>query len=263
VAVAAYKLWRPVRISLDRNTDMQMIGGKSPTKASYRVSFTKSGKITALKAHILLEAGWFSDIASYLPLVMNVSLKKYNWGTFDVKYTVCKTNNVPKTSVRGPGDCEGSTIVDTIANHVASYLGISGNKVRDENLHTPESIRLFQGEAAVAEDNGFTLPTIWERAKSWSKLEEREKEIERFNEQSRWLKRGILIVPSVYGVSVSPNAAIVSIFQDGSIVVEVGGVEMGQGLYTKVRQAVTKYVKRNYLMMLSLTSKLAYDISTH
>ncbi|KAG0560330.1 hypothetical protein KC19_10G172500 [Ceratodon purpureus] len=236
VALAAYKLRRPVRISLDRNTDMQMVGGRNPTETSYRVSFTKSGKITALKADILLESGWYADVTNFLPLLMSGTLKKYNWGTFDVKYTICKTNNVPKTSVRGPGHCEASAIADAVMNHVASYLGISGNKVRDENLHTPESFQLFQGEGSG--DVGFTLPAIWERAKALSKLEEREKQIETFNEQSKWLKRGISIVPSVYGVSSYPMTATVSIFKDGSIVVEVGGVEMGQGLYTKVRQAV-------------------------
>jgi len=117
-------------------------------------------------------------------------------------------------------------------------LGISGNKVRDENLHTPESIYLFHGEESVGGEDGFTLPAIWERVKARSNLEEREREIERFNAKSKWIKRGISAVTSVYHVTTIPNAATVSIFQDGSIVAEVGGVEMGQGLYTKVRQAI-------------------------
>ena len=242
VAVAAFKLRRPVRISLDRNTDMQLVGGRFPTETTYHVGFTKSGKVTLSETHmeadILCEGGWFPDSSNLLSRLINTSLKKYNWGSYDAKITLCRTNSVPKTSVRAPGDAEGSAIADAIMNHVASYLGISGNKIRHMNLHTRESIGLFQGEDAVAGDDGFTLPANWKRAKSASKLEEREKEIERFNEQSRWLKRGISIVPSVYGTLVVPCAATVSIYLDGSIVVEVGGVEMGQGLYTKVRQVV-------------------------
>lgn len=255
VALAAYKLQRPIRISLDRNTDMQMVGGRFPTESTYTVGFTKTGKITALKVHMLMEGGWFPDLTNVLYGLINTTLKKYNYGTFDVKYTLCRTNNVPKTTVRAPGDCEGSALADAILNQVASYLGIGNNQVRDENLHTYESINLFHGEKGVGGEDGFTLPAIWDRVKARSNLKEREKEIERFNEQSKWIKRGISIVTSVYHVTPVPNSATVSIFKDGSVVAEVGGVEMGQGLYTKVRQAIA-YALSPLWNKVSLTSML-------
>lgn len=231
-----------------------MIGGRILTKTNFTVGFSKTGKITALKADILLEAGWFVDSTNLLPMLLSNNLKKYNYGSLNVNYTLCKTNNVPKNPMRAPGDTEGSAIADAVLDHVASYLGLSGNKVRDENLHSFESIGLFHGVVAVGDANGFTLPLIWDRLKSRVKMEEREKEIEVFNEQSRWIKRGLAMVSCTFHALTIGNTATVSIFQDGSIVVEVGGVEMGQGLYTKVRQAVAYSLS-------SLYNKVSFVIS--
>ncbi|XP_024376895.1 probable aldehyde oxidase 3 [Physcomitrium patens] len=238
VAVAAFKLRRPVRVSLDRNTDMQMVGGRAPTKTNFTVGFTKTGKITALKAKTLVESGWFVDNNDFNPMLITSGMKKYNYGTFDLTTILCRTNNVPKTAVRAPGDAEGSIIADAIVDHVASCLGISGNQVRDVNLHTSESIALFHGADAVGGADGFTLPAMWERLKSRARIDEREKEIMEFNAQSKWVKRGLAMASCTYGAFTFGNTATVSIFGDGSIAVEVGGVEMGQGLYTKVRQTV-------------------------
>ncbi|KAG0608809.1 hypothetical protein M758_8G134400 [Ceratodon purpureus] len=237
-ALAAYTLQRPVRISLDRNTDMQMIGGRVLTKTKFTVGFTKTGKITAAKVDVLLESGWFVDFHMIMFNSMDSVVKKYNFGTFDLSFTFCKTNNVPKTAVRAPGDAQCSTIAEAIVDHVASYLGMSGIKVRDENMHTFDSLVLFHRDHLVGDKEGFTLPTIWSRLKVHARVEEREMEIEKYNKQSKWLKRGLGMVPCVYHVLGLGNTSTVSIFQDGSVVVEVGGVEMGQGLYTKVSQAV-------------------------
>lgn len=165
------------------------------------------------------------------------SLRKYNYGSIDVKLTICKTNNVPKTFVRGPGDVEGTYIADCIVGQVASYLGTSSDAVRDANFHTAETLSLFYGEEE-GEADGYTLAQMWDKLKVTAKKAEREKEVEEFNAQNKWLKRGLAMTPSVYAVVVRGSMATVSAFQDGSIIVEVGGVEMGQGLHTKVRQAV-------------------------
>lgn len=115
-------------------------------------------------------------------MTISNNLKKYNYGSLDVNFTLYKTNNVPKTAMRAPGDCEGSAIADAILDHVASYLDLSGNKVRDVNLHTLESVGRFHGEHAVGDANGFTLPAMWDRLKPRVRMQEHEKEIELFNE---------------------------------------------------------------------------------
>ena len=173
-----------------------MTGGRSQATINYTVGLSKVGNTTALKAGILMEAGWYVDGINMCPMLLSNSLKKYNCGSSNVNFTLCKTNNVPKTSMRAPGETEGSAIADAILDHVASSLGISGNIVRDKNLHTLESIRLFHGVVPVGDANGFTLPLIWDQLRSRVNMEEREKEIEVFNEQSRWMKRGLAMVTS-------------------------------------------------------------------
>ncbi|KAG0601086.1 hypothetical protein M758_11G082900 [Ceratodon purpureus] len=238
VALAAHKLRRPVRISLDRNTDMQTIGGRAPSKSKFTVAFTKTGKITGLKLNVLLELGWFIDLYLLVLFAIDTPVKKYNYGTLDLTFTLCKTNNVPKTTVRGPGFTQANAIADSVLDHVASYLGIGGNNIREENLHSIQSLKLFQDVTFVGNEDSFTLPAIWNRLKIHARVHERETDVEIFNKHSRWLKRGLAMVPIIYHSSGSGNTSTVSIFLDGSVVAEVGGVEMGQGLYTKVRQTI-------------------------
>jgi xanthine dehydrogenase molybdopterin-binding subunit B len=215
-----------------------MIGGRAPTKSTFAVAFTNTGKITGLKVNVLLELGWLKDFFLVTLFSMHASLKKYDYGALDLKYTFCKTNHVPKTAVRAPAVTQMNAIADVIVDHVAAYLGTSGNKVREANMHSMESLKVFQDVSHVGNEDGYTLPAMWNQLKTQARVGEREREVESFNKQHRWLKRGLAMVPVIYQVTGSGNTSIVSIFQDGSVVAEVGGVEMGQGLHTKVRQTI-------------------------
>ena len=217
---------------------MQLVAGRSPTNSKFTVGFTEEGKITGLKIHTMIQAGWTGEASTFIPGSFNSNLKKYNWGTYDFKYTVCRTNQITKSLMRAPGDVDGSFVADAIIEQVAAYLGTTSDSIRDKNLHTDESIVSFYTPKVVGELSDYTLPDVWAQLKRSSNKAERELEIERFNEQNKWIKRGLGMVPSIYSIIVFGSTATVSIFQDGSIVAEVGGVEIGQGLYTKVAQAV-------------------------
>ncbi|KAM3303270.1 abscisic-aldehyde oxidase isoform X1 [Capsicum chacoense] len=233
-ALAAYKLRRPVRIYVNRNTDMIINGGRHPMKVTYSVGFKSSGKITALNLDILINAGITEDMSPILPLGLINSLKKYDWGalSFDVK--LCKTNLTSKTTMRGPGDVQGSFIAEAIIEHVASLLSMEVDSVRNENVHTFESINLFYGNIVAAGE--YTLPSIMDKLAVSSSFFQRSKMLEQFNQKNTWKKRGISRVPIVFNAMQRATPGKVSILQDGSIVVEVGGIEIGQGLWTKVRQ---------------------------
>lgn len=167
---------------------------------------------------------------------MSHSFKKYNWGNFEVEYKICKTNTVPKSTMRAPGDAQGSFLADSVIEQVAAKLGLDPDIVREQNLHDQESLVKFFGEGAVGDITTYTLPKMWERLKTTGNWEERNRAVKAFNEASVWVKRGLAMIPIIYHVITMASVAMVSIFNDGSVVVEVGGVEMGQGLYTKVRQ---------------------------
>lgn len=234
-ALAAYRLKRPVRMYLDRKTDMIMAGGRHPIKANYIVGFKNDGKMTALHVDLLIDAGISIDFSPILPNNIISAMKKYNWGALSFDYRLCKTNVTSKSAMRGPGEVQGSFIAETVIEHVASILGLDANVVREKNIHTFESAKFFYG-SCVDSPLGYTLPSIWEKLKFSSLLDNRRESIKRFNASNRWLKRGLSLVPCCYPVRMGPRPARVTIFRDGSIAVEVGGIELGQGLWTKVKQ---------------------------
>ncbi|KAH0730837.1 hypothetical protein KY285_001744 [Solanum tuberosum] len=237
-ALAAYKLRRPVRIYVNRNSDMIMTGGRHPMKVTYSVGFKSSGKITALHLDLLINAGISDDVSPMLPLNVIKALKKYDWGalSFDVK--LCKTNLTSKSAMRAPGEVQGSYIAEAIIEHVSSSLSMEVDSVRNKNVHTFESLNLvYDNIVSVGE---YTLPSIMDKLAVSSSFFQRSKMIEQFNQKSTWKERGISRVPIVYEATQQPKPGKVSILQDGSIVVEVGGIEIGQGLWTKVKQ-ITAY----------------------
>ncbi|KAL3518742.1 hypothetical protein ACH5RR_021331 [Cinchona calisaya] len=234
-ALAAYKLRCPVRTYLNRKTDMIMTGGRHPMKITYSVGFKSNGKVTALHLDILIDAGIEADISPVMPSNMLGALTKYNWGALSFDIKVCKTNHSSKTAMRGPGEVQASFIAETVLEHVASILSMEVDSVRNINFHTFESLNVFCGESA-GEAPEYTLPQIWDKLGASSCMVQRMNMIEQFNQSNRWRKRGISRVPIVHKVTVRPTPGKVSILWDGSIVVEVGGVELGQGLWTKVKQ---------------------------
>ncbi|CAL5079749.1 unnamed protein product [Urochloa decumbens] len=235
-ALCAYKLRRPVRMYLNRNTDMVMIGGRHPVKARYSVGFKSDGKITALHLELLINAGISPDASPLMPGTIVSSVKKYNWGALSFDIKVCKTNNTSKSVMRAPGDTQGSLIADAVIEHVASVLSVDANSVREKNFHTYDTLQLFYPDSA-GEASTYTLHSIFDRLVSTSSYLDRAESIKKFNSSNKWRKRGISCVPLIFRAEPRATPGRVSVLNDGSIVVEVGGIEIGQGLWTKVQQA--------------------------
>ncbi|KAJ8458928.1 hypothetical protein OPV22_031854 [Ensete ventricosum] len=234
-ALAAFRLRRPVRMYLDRKTDMIMTGGRHPMHINYSVGFKSDGKITALHVDILVNAGITIDVSGIIPHNMVSALKKYNWGALSFDIKLCKTNFSTKSAMRGPGELQGSFIAESVIEHVASFLSMDANSVRKKNLHTYDSLMLFyEGSAGDAPE--YTLPAMIDELASSASYFDRLEIIRHFNSCNKWRKRGISLVPVVYQVVLRPTPGKVSVLTDGSIVVEVGGIEIGQGLWTKVKQ---------------------------
>ncbi|TVU44679.1 hypothetical protein EJB05_04128, partial [Eragrostis curvula] len=234
-AVAAFKLRRPVRMYLDRKTDMIITGGRHPMKAKYSVGFKSDGKITAVHLDLRLHAGIAPDLSPMLPTTTIGAFKKYNWGAlaFDIK--VCKTNTSPKSMMRAPGEVQGSFIAEAIIEHIASVLSVETNTIRRKNLHDYKSLEVFYGKSA-GESSTYSLVSIYDKLASSLGYQQRAAMVENFNSNNRWKKRGISCVPITYDVRLRSTPGKVSIMNDGSIAVEVGGIEIGQGLHTKVKQ---------------------------
>ncbi|CAD6206971.1 unnamed protein product [Miscanthus lutarioriparius] len=212
-----------------------MAGGRHPMKAKYSVGFKSNGKITALHLDLGINAGISPDLSPVLPFAIIGALKKYNWGSLEFDTKICKTNVSSKSAMRAPGDVQGSFIAEAIMEHVASALSVDTNTVRRKNLHDFESLVLFYGESA-GEASTYSLVSMFDKLALSPDYQLRAATIEQFNRSNRWKKRGISCVPITYEVGLRPTPGKVSIMNDGSIVVEVGGIEIGQGLWTKVKQ---------------------------
>uniref|UniRef100_J3MK08 aldehyde oxidase n=1 Tax=Oryza brachyantha TaxID=4533 RepID=J3MK08_ORYBR len=234
-ALCAHTLHRPVRMYLNRNTDMVMVGGRHPIKARYSVGFKSDGKITALHLDILLNAGISADASPVIPGTIISGLKKYNWGALSFHIKLCKTNNTSKSVMRAPGDTQGSFIAEAVIEHVASVLSLDANTIRQKNFHTYDSLVLFYPDSA-GESSTYTLHSIFDRLASTSSYLQHVESIKKFNSCNKWRKRGISSIPLIFKVEPRPAPGRVSVLTDGSIVVEVGGIELGQGLWTKVQQ---------------------------
>ncbi|KAJ9676130.1 hypothetical protein PVL29_024905 [Vitis rotundifolia] len=217
-ALAAYKLHRPVRIYMNRKTDMIIGGGRHPMKVTYSVGFKSDGKITALHLDILINAGIAVDVSPVMPQHMLGALKSYDWGALSFDIKLCKTNHSSKSAMRAPGEAQATFISEAVIKHVASTL----------------SVDVDSGSAG--EPFEYSLPSIWDKLATSSSVKERTEKIKQFNMCNKWRKRGISRAPIVHEVSLRPTPGKVSILSDGSVAVEVGGIELGQGLWTKVKQ---------------------------
>ncbi|XP_010483972.1 PREDICTED: benzaldehyde dehydrogenase (NAD(+))-like [Camelina sativa] len=236
-ALAAQKLQRPVKIYLNRKTDMIMTGGRHPMKITYSVGFRCDGKVTALELCILIDAGIDADVSPILPLNIMNSLRKYDWGALSFDIKVCKTNLPSRTSLRAPGEVQGSYIAESIIENLASSLNMDVDVVRRINLHTYESLRKFYKQDA-GEPDEYTLPLLWDKLEISADFRRRAESVKEFNLCNVWRKRGISRVPIIHLVVHRPTPGKVSILSDGSVAVEVAGIEVGQGLWTKVQQMV-------------------------
>ncbi|CAK9314082.1 unnamed protein product [Citrullus colocynthis] len=233
-ALAAHKLRCPVRTYLNRKTDMIMAGGRHPMKVTYDVGFKSNGKITALELDILVDAGMSCDISPVMPLNIVNTLRKYDWGALSFNIKVCKTNHSSKSAMRAPGEVQGSFIAEAVIEHVASTLCKDVDTIRKVNMHTFDSLNLFFKDAGEPQE--YTLPSIWDRLATSSSLKQRTEMVDKFNSYNRWKKRGLSRIPVIHEVTLRPTPGKVSILTDASVVVEVGGIELGQGLWTKARQ---------------------------
>ncbi|KAG0478776.1 hypothetical protein HPP92_013495 [Vanilla planifolia] len=178
--------------------------------------------------------GFGGKATKAIPTVLE-ALRKYDWGalSFDVK--LCKTNLPSKSVMRAPGNVQGSFIVEAVIEHVAFSLCVSANLIRQKNLHSFESLRLYC-EGSEGDAVQYTLPSLLDKLMASANYSPREDNIRSFNSSTKWKKSGISLITVVYPVTLRPMPGKLGIFRDGSVVIEVGGIELGQGLWTKVRQ---------------------------
>lgn len=236
-AIPSFLLNRPVKLTLDRDIDMMISGQRHSFLGKYKVGFTNEGKVLALDLEIYNNAGNSLDLSlAVLERAMFHSDNVYEIPNVRIVGNVCFTNFPSNTAFRGFGGPQGMLITENWIQRVAVEVGKSPEEIREIN---------FQGEGSILhygqQLQHCTLLPLWNELKLSCNFFNARKEVDNFNLNNRWKKRGVAMVPTKFGISftlklMNQAGALVHVYTDGTVLVTHGGVEMGQGLHTKVAQ---------------------------
>ncbi len=240
-AVAARKLKCPVKLRLDRDDDFLITGKRHPFAYDYSVGFDDSGLVTALKLTMLAHCGFSADLSG--PVADRAifhSDNAYYLSDVEIVSHRCKTHTQSHTAFRGFGGPQGVIVIEAILGDIARQLGLDPFDVRMRNLYGIEERNVTHYQMKV-EDN--ILHPLLSKLERTSDYRGRRKAIAAWNAKSPVIKRGIAITPVKFGISFTATlfnqaGALVHVYTDGSVQVNHGGTEMGQGLNTKVAQIV-------------------------
>ncbi|KAL4225353.1 hypothetical protein ACF0H5_016042 [Mactra antiquata] len=241
MAIAAHKYKCPVRCVIPREIDMEISGKRHPFLGKYKVGVTNEGKIKSLDLLLYNLAGYSTDMSVFvMSLAVDYFDGAYKMENVLVQGYICKTNTPSNCSFRGFGAPQAILILEDIIFNIACSLGISQEKVREVNMYKEGDITPFGYRLT-----NCTAVDLWNQCMEQSKYEKRIKEIEEFNRNNQWKKRGIAMTAVKYGVgfgarSFNQGAALVNIYKDGTVLVTHGGIEMGQGINTKMIQVASR-----------------------
>jgi len=237
-ALAAHKVGRPVRVRLTRRQDMTMTGKRHPFLATFRVGFDGSGKVLALEASLFSDGGWCLDLsAPVLGRALFHVDNCYFIPNIEVTGRVCRTHHQSHTAFRGFGGPQGMLVVEEVLDRIARSLDLPPHVVRRENFYR-DGHETHYGQAV--RDAG-RIDRIWNELSESADFDRRWQAVRAFNEASAHVKRGLAITPVKFGISFTTAffnqaGALVLVYKDGSVQVNHGGTEMGQGLHTKIQQ---------------------------
>jgi xanthine dehydrogenase large subunit len=242
-ALGARKTGRPCKLRLDRDDDMIMTGKRHDFRVDYNVGFGKDGIVRAVDVTFSARCGYSEDLS--LGVVDRTAFHAdgaYFYPTVRILTRRMRTNTVSNTAFRGFGGPQGKLFAERMMDHIAYATGRDPLDVRKANLYggagrdrTPYNMRV--------EDN--ILPEIINDLERTSDYWVRRKELADFNASSPVLKKGIALTPVKFGISftlihLNQAGALVHVYRDGSISLNHGGTEMGQGLFVKVAQVVAE-----------------------
>jgi xanthine dehydrogenase large subunit len=240
-AVFAARTRRPVKLRLDRDADMIMTGKRHDFLIEYEAGFDDNGRISGVKIMLASRCGFSADLSAPVNdrAICHVD-NCYFLEHVEIVSHRCKTNTVSNTAFRGFGGPQGMVAIEAAMDDIARKLGRDPLDVRRANFYgtTDRNVTPY---GMTVEDN--IIPRIADELEASSDYRARRKRIQEFNAASPVLRRGIALTPVKFGISFNATmynqaGALVHIYTDGSVMVNHGGTEMGQGLYTKVAQVV-------------------------
>ncbi|XP_032242989.2 xanthine dehydrogenase/oxidase-like [Nematostella vectensis] len=253
VALAAHVFKRPVRMMMNFNTNMKMVGKRTPYLVKYKVGTDDSGTLKGIDMTMYADYGCSvndSDMGS----TYNFCDNAYYCANWKINAIPCRTNTASNTWCRAPGSIQAVFIMESIMEHVAKSLGKTPEDVRQVNLYQKNQT-MPSGQALKY----CNIRTLWQDLQETSEFLKRKAEVESFNKANRWRKRGLSLVPLRWSAMWGNGryGALVSVFNnDGTVQITHGGIEVGQGINTKVVQvaAHTLGIPVDYISIQATTS---------
>ena len=243
-ALAARKFGCPIKLRLDRDDDFMITGKRHPFAYNWDVGFDDTGLITGLKLQMAANCGFSADLSG--PVADRAIFHADNaYFLSDVRISSyrCKLHTQSHTAFRGFGGPQGVIVIETILGDIARTLGLDPLAVRQRNYYdadasSPRAVTHYQ---MTVEDN--ILHPMTKKLEQDARYQQRLEAISAWNAQNPVLQRGLAITPVKFGISFTATlfnqaGALVHVYTDGSVQVNHGGTEMGQGLNTKVAQVV-------------------------
>jgi xanthine dehydrogenase/oxidase len=248
--VAAHATKRSVRVAVPREHDTALIGKRHAYYGQYQIAVDRGevraedrGLIHGWQTRMWGDGGFFYDCSFIVSNCIQLRADSaYRVKNFENQIDVCRTNKAPNTAFRAFGDVQAKVILENAIDDAAFAVGMLPEDVREKNLYDRGDVTPF-GQAL----SYCYIKKVWSFLKEKSKYAEKRGSVDDFNAKNKWRKRGLAMIPVKYGsgynlVMLEQAAAFASIFQaDGSVVINQGGVEMGQGLTTQVLQ-VASYI---------------------
>jgi xanthine dehydrogenase large subunit len=239
-ALVAHKTGRPAKFRCDRDDDMVMTGKRHDFRVDYEAGFDADGHVLALKLRLASRCGATVDLSPAInDRAMFHADNCYHLPDIEIASERLKTHMVSATAFRGFGGPQGMLAIERIMDDVAAHLGVDPLAVRIANLYGPG--RDVTPYGMTITDN--IAPQLIARLRTDSRYDARREAIAAFNAANPVLKKGIALTPVRFGISFTTThlnqaGALVHVYADGSIQINHGGTEMGQGLYIKVAQVV-------------------------
>ncbi|NHZ80961.1 xanthine dehydrogenase molybdopterin binding subunit [Massilia sp. CCM 8695] len=240
-AIAASKLKRPVKLRADRDDDMLVTGKRHCFHYEYEVGYDDEGRIVAAKVDMVTRAGYSADLSG--PVATRAVChfdNTYYLSDVDIRAACGKTNTQSNTAFRGFGGPQGAIAIEYIIDEIARNLGRDALDIRRLNFYGREE-RNVTPYGQVVVDN--VIHALSAELEETSEYRARRAAISAFNATSPVLKKGLALTPVKFGIAfnvthLNQAGALVHVYVDGSIIVNHGGTEMGQGINTKVMQVV-------------------------
>ena len=241
-ALAAHITGRPVKMVYDRDDDMKITGKRHDIRIDYHAGFDDDGKILGVEFDQALRCGMSFDLSKAVAerAVMHAD-NAYSIPHMKITSRLCKTNTPSNTAFRGFGGPQGMMGIERVIDHIAHDLKVDPLTIRQKNFY-PDHSSPIHGKTPYGQVvNDSIINDLTNRLVVDSDYHRRRQAIQDYNATSSYFRRGIALTPVKFGISFNKTmlnqaGALVHVYTDGSVMLNHGGTEMGQGLFTKIKQ---------------------------